>query len=34
MAEQKTKPNEASVDDFLTKSDEDTRKDCYAQPFD
>jgi hypothetical protein len=30
MAEQKTKANEASVDDFLAKSDEDTRKDCYT----
>jgi hypothetical protein len=30
MAEQKTKPNEASVDDFLAKTDEDTRRDCYT----
>ena len=30
MAEMKTKPNEASVDDFLTKTDDDTRKDCYT----
>ena len=29
MAELKTKPNEVSVDDFLAKTDEDTRKDCY-----
>jgi hypothetical protein len=30
MAEQKTKPNEASVDEFLAKTDDDTRKDCYT----
>jgi hypothetical protein len=29
MAENKTKANEASVDDFLAKTDEATRKDCY-----
>jgi hypothetical protein len=30
MAELKTKPNEASVEDFLAKTDDDTRKDCYT----
>jgi hypothetical protein len=30
MAEQKTKQNEASVDEFLAKTDDDTRRDCYA----
>jgi len=30
MAEAKTKPNEASVDEFLAKTDDDTRKDCYT----
>jgi hypothetical protein len=30
MAEAKTKVNQASVDDFLTKTDDDTRKDCYT----
>jgi hypothetical protein len=30
MAEAKTKPNEASVDEFLTKTGDDTRKDCYT----
>lgn len=29
MAEMKTKVNEASVDDFLAKSDDQTRGDCY-----
>jgi len=30
MAEAKTKLNQASVDDFLAKTDEDTRRDCYT----
>jgi len=30
MAEVKTKPNEASVDEFLTRTDDGTRKDCYT----
>ena len=30
MTELKTKPNEASVDEFLTKTDDVTRKDCYT----
>ena len=30
MAELKTKPNAASVDEFLAKTDDDTRKDCYT----
>jgi hypothetical protein len=29
MAEAKTKLNQASVDEFLAKTDEATRKDCY-----
>jgi hypothetical protein len=29
MAELKTKPNELSVEAFLEKTDEQTRKDCY-----
>jgi hypothetical protein len=29
MAELKTKPNEVSVEAFLEKSDEQTRRDCY-----
>jgi len=29
MAELKTKPNEVSVEIFLEKTDEQTRKDCY-----
>ena len=29
MAEMKTKVNDASVDAFLAKSDDDTRRDCY-----
>lgn len=29
MAETKTKVNEASVDDFLAKTDEETRRECY-----
>ncbi len=30
MAELKTKPNEVSVDEFLTKTDDATRRDCYT----
>jgi len=30
MAELKTKVNEASVEEFLLKTDDDTRKDCYT----